>query len=182
MPKDPTLSVLSKLCFSSWIPVEESHAIHKKESPLELQKNGMLTPPFSANFNKQTNKCIYFLLKSLLCYIVHVFHTELGLLLGTSEVLMLLVTSQRVDLKNCTILHTVPKRWGMSKKERNDFSSSGHFACQRRILFHVGTLAKGILHNCGIFIYRTRKLILNSGTLCTEWRTDRLLLKRNPNW
>lgn len=92
---------------------------------------------------------------------------------------MLLVTSQRVDLKNCTILHTVPKRWGMSKKEKNDFSSSGHFACQRQIMFHVGTLAKGILHNCGIFIYRAWKLILNSGTLCTEWRTDRAVKKKS---
>lgn len=28
----------------------------------------------------------------------------------------------RGDLKNCTLLHTVPERWGMTKKERNDFS------------------------------------------------------------
>lgn len=56
---------------------------------------------------------------------------------------MLLVTSQRVDLKNSTILHTVPKRWGMSKKERNDFSSSGHLLVKDEYCFTLAHWQKG---------------------------------------
>lgn len=34
----------------------------------------------------------------MLCYLVHVFHTKLGLLLDTSDVFMPFVTSQRDDV------------------------------------------------------------------------------------
>lgn len=47
----------------------------------------------------------------MLWYIVHVFDTELGLLLDTSDIVMLFVTSQRDDLEEGPFLTTVPKRW-----------------------------------------------------------------------